>query len=54
MSKTVRKIIGIAAIALLIYFVVTQPGSAAQALQSIGRILADAANSIVEFFTELV
>jgi len=50
----VRKIVGLLAIALLIFFVVTQPGSAAQSVQNIGGILSDAANSIVTFFTELV
>ena len=51
---TVRKIVGLLAIALLIFFVVTAPGSAANSLQNIGGILADAAQSIVTFFTELV
>lgn len=50
----VKKIVGLLAIALLIFFVVTQPGSAAQSVQNIGGILSDAANSIVTFFTELV
>jgi hypothetical protein len=50
----VRKIVGLLALALLIFFVVTQPGSAAQSVQNIGGILSDAANSLVTFFTELV
>lgn len=50
----VRKIVGLLVIALLIFFVVTQPGAAANSLQNIGGILADAANSIVTFLTELV
>ncbi|GAA3221703.1 hypothetical protein GCM10017691_06970 [Pseudonocardia petroleophila] len=50
----VRKIVGLLALALLIFFVVTQPGSAAQSVQNIGNILTNAANSLVTFFTELV
>jgi hypothetical protein len=50
----VRKIVGLLALALLIFFVVTQPGSAADSVQNIGGILTDAANSLVTFFTELV
>lgn len=50
----VRKIVGLLALALVVFFVITQPGSAAATLQNIGGILTDAANSIVTFFTELV
>lgn len=50
---TVRKIVGLLVIALLIFFVVTQPSSAAQSLQNIGGLLADAFSSIITFFTEL-
>lgn len=50
----VKKIVGVLAIALLVFFIITQPGSAANSLQNIGGILADAANSVVTFFTELV
>lgn len=51
---TIRKIVGVLAIALLIFFVVTQPGSAADTVQNIGSILYNAASSVVTFFTELV
>ena len=50
----VKKILGLLAIALLIFFVVTQPASAAASVQNIGGILRDAANSITSFFTKLV
>lgn len=50
----VRKIVGLIALAFLIFFVVTQPASAAQSVENIVGILADAANSVVTFFTELV
>lgn len=50
----VRKIVGLLALALLIFFVVTQPGSAANSVQKIGGFLVNAANSLVTFFTELV
>ena len=50
----VRRLVGFIVIALLIFFVVTQPTGAANSLQNIGGILVDAANSIVTFFTELV
>ncbi len=51
---TRRKVIWIVVIALILFFVVTQPSSAAQAFQNIGDILGNAANSIITFFTELV
>ncbi len=50
----VRKIVGFIAIALLIFFVVTRPDSAAQSVQNIGSILSDVANSVSDFFTALV
>jgi hypothetical protein len=50
----VKKIVGLLAIALLIFFVVTQPTAAAGSIQSIGSTLADWANSITTFFTTLV
>lgn len=53
-SMNVRKLVGLLAIALLIFFVIKQPGSAAQSVQNIGGLLSDAANSIIIFFTELV
>jgi hypothetical protein len=50
----VRKIVGLLAIALLVYFVIVQPSAAAGSVQSIGSTLRDAADSITTFFTQLV
>ncbi|WP_300010057.1 hypothetical protein [Pseudonocardia sp.] len=50
----VRKIVGLLALALLIFFVVTRPDAAANSLQNIGGILSDIANSVADFFTALV
>jgi hypothetical protein len=50
----IKKIVGLLGIALLIFFVVTQPDSAAGSLQSIGTTLRDAAESVTRFFTQLV
>jgi hypothetical protein len=50
----VKKIVGLLAIALLIFFVITQPGTAATSVQNIGEILRNAAESITSFFTRLV
>jgi hypothetical protein len=50
----VRKIVGLIAIALLLFFVFTQPDSAAGSLQSIGTTLRDGAESVIRFFTQLV
>jgi hypothetical protein len=50
----VKKIVGLLAIALLIFFVVTQPDGAATSLQNIGTTLRDAANSVTRFVTQLV
>jgi hypothetical protein len=50
----VKKIVGLLAIALLIFFVITQPGTAATSVQNIGDTLRDAAESITTFFTRLV
>jgi hypothetical protein len=52
--ENVRKIVGLLALALLIFFVVTRPDSAANSLQNIGGILSDIANSVADFFTALV
>lgn len=49
-----NKIVGLLAIALLIYFVIQQPGSAADSVQNILAFLGSAADSVVAFFTELV
>lgn len=50
----VRKIVGFLAIALLIFFVITQPSSAANSLQGIGNFLQNAANSLVTFFSQIL
>jgi type IV secretory pathway VirB2 component (pilin) len=50
----VRKIVGFLALALLIFFVITQPGSAANSLQGIGNFLQNAANSLVTFFSAIL
>ena len=49
-----KKIVGLLVIALLIFFVVTQPDSAATSLQNIGTILRNAAESVTRFFTRIV
>jgi hypothetical protein len=53
MRLTKAKVIGFLAICLLIYFVVTQPITAAGDTKTIGSWLRMAADSIVCFFTEL-
>lgn len=50
----VKKIVGLLVIALLIFFVVTQPDSAANSVQNIGTILKNAAESVTRFFTRIV
>lgn len=49
----VRKIVGFLAIALVIFFVITQPDGAANMLENIGSFLATAANSLVTFFSRI-
>jgi hypothetical protein len=50
----VKKIVGVLAVALLLWFVFTQPDSAAGSMQSIGTTLRDGADSVIRFFTQLV
>ncbi|MDN5748826.1 MAG: hypothetical protein L0H64_09990 [Pseudonocardia sp.] len=50
----IRKLVGFIAIALLIFFVVTRPESAAQSVENIASILSNVANSVSDFFTALV
>ena len=50
----VKKIVGLLAIALLIFFVITQPSTAAASVSNIGSTLRNAAESITAFFVELV
>ncbi len=54
MVVDVKKIVGLLVIALLIFFVVTQPDSAANSVQNIGSILKNAAESVTRFFTRIV
>jgi hypothetical protein len=49
----VKKIVGLLAIALLLFFVFTQPDSAAGSVQSVGTTLRDGAESVIRFVTEL-
>jgi hypothetical protein len=50
----VKRIVGLLAIALLVFFVITQPGTAAASVQNIGNMLRDAAESVTSFFTTVV
>ena len=49
-----KRIVGFLVIALVIFFVITQPTSAANSVQSIGSTLRNAAESITTFLTQLV
>lgn len=49
----VKKIVGILALALVIFFIVTSPSGAAALLGNIGNILSNAATSIISFFQQL-
>ena len=51
---SLKKIVGFLVIALLIFFVITQPTAAASVLQSIGTTLRNAGNAVITFFTSLV
>jgi hypothetical protein len=50
----VKKIVGLLAIALLLFWVFTQPDSAAGSVQNLGTTLRDGAESIISFFTQIV
>jgi hypothetical protein len=50
----VKKIVGLIAIALLIFFVINQPDGAANSVQNMASTLEGWANSITSFFTQLV
>ena len=49
-----RRLVGLLVIALLVFWVLAQPDSAAGTIQDIGTILRDAAESVIRFFTQLV
>jgi hypothetical protein len=50
----VKKIGGLAAMALVLFFVFTQPEDAAGSVQNVGTTLRDGAESVITFFTQLV
>ena len=54
MSVNVKKIVGLLALALLIFFVITQPTVAANSVQTIAAWLRNAAMSISTFFQGLL
>lgn len=54
MVVDVKKIVGLLVIAVLLFFVFTQPASAAQSLQNIGTVLKDGASSLTQFVQKLV
>jgi hypothetical protein len=49
----VKKVVGLLAIALLLFFVFTQPDNAAGSVSSIGTTLRDGAESVIRFVTQL-
>ena len=49
----VRKLLGLLALILVVFFIITQPASAATTVQNIGNTLAEAGNAIITFFTNL-
>jgi hypothetical protein len=53
-SMNGKKILGTLAIALLVFFVISQPGRAAMSVRSIGTSLAGAGQSMIDFVTQLV
>lgn len=53
-AVNIKKIVGLIAIGLLIFFVITRPDGAANSVQNIGGVLRDAAESVTTFFTRIV
>ena len=51
--STVRRLVGLIVIALLVFWVLAQPDSAANTIQNLALILRDAAESVIRFFTQL-
>lgn len=49
-----KKILGILAIVLIIFWIVTRPDSAAGSVESLGGTLHDWADNVTTFFTEIV
>ena len=52
--NTVKRLLGLIVIALLVFWVLAQPDSAANTIQNLALILRDAAESVISFFTQLV
>jgi hypothetical protein len=50
----VKKLVGFLAIALLVFYVFTQPDTAAGNIQSIGTTLRNGAESVIRFLNQLV
>ena len=49
-----KRLVGFIVIALLIFWVLAQPDSAANTIENIVAILQDAAENVIYFFTQLV
>jgi hypothetical protein len=49
-----KKIVGFLAIALVVFYIFTQPDSAAGSLESIGTTLRNGAEACIRFFDQLV
>jgi hypothetical protein len=49
-----KKIVGFLVIALVVFYIFTQPDSAAGSLESIGTTLRNGAESVIRFFNQLV
>ena len=50
----VRKILGMLAIVLLVFFVISQPGRVAMSVRSIGSSLAGSRQPMIDFVTQVV
>jgi hypothetical protein len=50
----VKRIVGLLVIALLLFWVFVSRDSAADTVQNIGSLLREGAESIIDFFTQLV
>ena len=51
---SINRVVGFLVLALVVFFIVTQPRSAAHVVQSLGSTLREAAESITVFFREIV
>jgi hypothetical protein len=49
-----KRLVGLIVIALLVFWVIAQPNSAANTIQNLVLILRDAAEAVIRFFTQLV